>query len=74
VDKENKIDAISLLVANKTDSELLAAIVSALSDAKYGLIDKLIDKANYDSRSITNVHIVAAIVAAVRMRGEVGAQ
>lgn len=66
------LKAVSLLIVGKTDSELLAALVAALSDNASDLIDKLLKGTNYDQRASTNVRITAAIVEAVRRRELVG--
>lgn len=68
MDNGRKIPAISILVQNKTDSELLDAIVAALTVDDGILIDKLMAATNYDQLSATNVQIVGAIVAVVQER------
>lgn len=61
---------IEMLCNGKTDSELLEAIVAALTDNDTDLIKKLRDSnvKGYSDRNSANVEVVAAIVKAVQTR------
>jgi hypothetical protein len=64
---------IEMLCKGKTDTELLNALVAALTDNDEDLIAKLRDSniKGYGARNTANVEVIAAIVKAVSSRNVV---
>jgi hypothetical protein len=63
--------AIDLLVAGKTDTELLNTLVAALTDHSNALIQDLrnvVNAKSYDQSSRANIEVLASIVNTVRGR------
>jgi len=62
------MQAIDILVSGKTDSELLNALVSCITDNDNDLLSALRANTNYNDKTNANIEVLAAIVNCVQDR------
>ncbi len=66
------MQSINILVSGKTDTELLEAVVSCITDNEHDMIAALRNNTNYSDKTKANVEVIAAIVSYIQNRKPMG--